>query len=103
MPRIDEPIRKKGAKVADEDESLVALLSEYTDKLKRLGDDTSQPARREFLSRLSPVAEDLARFASQKIEHMRLDELMRFELQLRLAEFEAALTIAQQYGEESSQ
>src|SRR6266851_4028419 len=87
-PMIGESIRNKGAQPADEVKTLIALLNEYTDKLNRLGDD-GQPARREILNRLSPVAQQLARFASQKIEHEGLDELMRLELQLRLAEFEA--------------
>jgi hypothetical protein len=43
---------------------------------------------------LLPPAKELSRFVSQMVEHSPLDDVVRIELRLRLAEFEAALHIA---------
>jgi len=91
------PIRKRPTQPFDEFDTLIDLLSEYTDKLNALA--LSPPVivpkgkigPQGILPRLKPIAEDLARFASQQIEFGGLEPLNRLELQLRLAEFEAAL------------
>ena len=90
---------KRNTKNFDETDSLMALLTEYTEKLNSIADiaalGTMRRMDRETLfQKLIPPAQELARFASQQIEFKGLDELRRLELRLRLAEFEAALRSA---------
>ena len=101
---------------------LSALLKEYTKKLRDLSaqvrevqnrytqaleDHGAAPhllarAKSDFdairfgYQRLSSAANDLARQASQMVEHGKLEIITRLELSLRAAEFEAALREAQQ-------
>lgn len=67
----------------EEFDTLIGLLREYTEKLSN--------SKRDRLNTLFPVVGDLARYASQLIEHADLGQLAQLELRLRLAEFEDAL------------
>jgi hypothetical protein len=44
--------------------------------------------KKDLLSSLGPAAGTLAEYVSQQIEHAELDDLVRLELRLRLAEYE---------------
>jgi len=91
-----EQVRKRATKDDDYD-TLIALLREYTEKLNHYTDDARKSGtvfNRQVTARLLPVAHELASYASQQIEYRGYDDLTRLELQLRLAEFESALTTA---------
>jgi hypothetical protein len=47
------------------------------------------------INKLVPVVQELARYTSQMVEHAGLPLLGKLELRLRLAELEAACTVAQ--------
>jgi hypothetical protein len=49
-----------------------------------------------FYFSIHPAFLDLARTASSYIEHGKIDSVTRLELALRLAEFEGALSVAQE-------
>ncbi len=97
-----------------------ALLKEYTKKLREMSSqlrevqslrseamklrrpDEARRAEGDYQTmrfgylRLLTAANDLARQASQMVEHAKLETVARLELALRTAEFEAALHEAQQ-------
>jgi hypothetical protein len=93
-------------------ETAVALMKEYTEKLRQIsasahglrgawethrrsdqGGDVraAHDSLSSLYRKLSSPAGDLARAVSQMIEHGDLEDLSRLELRLRLAEFEHAL------------
>jgi TATA-binding protein-associated factor Taf7 len=89
--------------------NLVELIKEYVDRLQALMEraEKAHSAQREsklareelFLlqkhyRRLAPAIKDLSRYVSQLIEHGSVDELVRLELQLRLADLEHGLMAA---------
>lgn len=68
--------------------SLLPLLKEYTKKLQTL--TTNNSVDQKYLTRIQPPARKLAQFVSQRLNKAD-DDVLRLELELRLAEFEAAL------------
>lgn len=79
---------------------MVPLLSEYTQKLQEYATDAAMRKgslpnlSRTGLSQLLPVAKKFAQFVSQRVNRIT-DDLLRMEIELRLAEYEAALSAAQ--------
>ena len=77
--------------------TLITLLNEYTKKLTMYSSQLKPPfnSRSEFSKssylKLLSAATKLASYTSQLIEHASLDDITRYELTLRLAEFEIAL------------
>lgn len=99
--------------------SLKPLLKEYIARIEKIGDQMLE-LRRVYIdfatkwatpgkdwirseldnltatfTRIRPDAEDVDRRASGLIEHAGLDEMDRWELLLRLAELESAITITE--------
>jgi hypothetical protein len=88
------------------------LMTEYIgrlDALKKDGENVNQTIEKGTMTRvdaekyellklhfqhLSPAAEDLVRYASQMIEHGKMDDVTRLELRLRLVDLEHALVAA---------
>ena len=68
--------------------SVLPLLKEYTTKLE--GIIIMDPGAQHYLNSLQSAARNLAQFVSQRMSNTK-DDVLRLELQLRLAEFEAAL------------
>ncbi len=73
----------------DEIERLLSLLKEYT---VRITDSRVSALKAEYVLRMLPTAKKLAQFASQRISRAPSD-LLRMELELRLAEYESALSL----------
>ena len=75
-----------------------SITTQEMNKLRR--EITSQKFElmnlREAFVRLQVPASQLAQYISQRITHAAVEELLRIELRLRLAEFEAAIARAQQ-------
>ena len=68
--------------------SVLPLLTEYTAKLRNL--DVNEPEDQMYFQNLQPSARKLAQFVSQRLSREE-EGTLRLELELRLAEFEAAL------------
>jgi hypothetical protein len=67
---------------------ILALLKEYTAKLENV--DIAQQRDQAYFARIQPAARKLAQFVSQRLNGV--DEgALHLELELRLAEYEAAL------------
>jgi hypothetical protein len=87
----------------DHDSTLRAtlpLLREYTSKLQEYAPKTGfwawsrNTGRNPSLEKILPTAKKLAQFVSQRLDGAQ-DDLLRLELELRLVEYEAALSTAQ--------
>lgn len=74
--------------------SLLDTLSEYAKRLREFSPPS--PDGHEWARRVLPAARKLAQHMSQKLES-RLADDTRVELELRLADFEAALELAEEW------
>jgi len=73
---------------------VLSLLREYTARLESfIGDHELRMSRR--IANMLPSMNNLARYASQLIDHGRVSEATRIELSIRLADFEVLLKDAQ--------
>ena len=76
--------------------SLIPLLKEYTLKLQQILSGNSyvnslpDNARQKAVQRITPASRRLAQMVSQRLNRVKSD-FLRIELELRLAEYEAAL------------
>jgi hypothetical protein len=68
--------------------SILPLLTEYTTKLQDI--DFNEKRDETYFNEIQPAARKLAQFVSQQLDSVS-DDAPRLELELRLAEFEAAL------------
>ena len=96
---------QKRVRKPSEDETLLALLREYSAKFNTLAgigcpngkhETVSGETFHDLVTSLLEPARDLARHVSQRIEHARLDPLVLLEMRLRLAEFEGAMQAAEE-------